>query len=119
MRIFARCLDLQCAKPSAERRTLSAAEAGHQREKKMSAVQTPKRPRIGRNGLGKIGGTDLRAAGAARVRGDFDIIADLSRRDHCPMPPVAQIRRQYEAAFANSCGERAASWRPPLRTPTF
>jgi 3-hydroxyisobutyrate dehydrogenase-like beta-hydroxyacid dehydrogenase len=35
---------------------------------------------------------------------DFDIIADVARHDHCPMPLVAQIRQQYEAAFANGCG---------------
>lgn len=37
---------------------------------------------------------------------DFDLIAEVSRRDHCPMPLVAQIRQQYEAAFANGCGDR-------------
>jgi 3-hydroxyisobutyrate dehydrogenase-like beta-hydroxyacid dehydrogenase len=36
---------------------------------------------------------------------DLDIIADVSRRDHCPMPLVALIRQQYEAAFANGCGD--------------
>jgi 3-hydroxyisobutyrate dehydrogenase-like beta-hydroxyacid dehydrogenase len=35
---------------------------------------------------------------------DFDIIADVARHDHCLMPLVAQIRQQYEAAFANGCG---------------
>jgi hypothetical protein len=32
---------------------------------------------------------------------DFDAIAEMSRQDHNPMPPVAQIRQPYEAAFAN------------------
>jgi 3-hydroxyisobutyrate dehydrogenase-like beta-hydroxyacid dehydrogenase len=36
---------------------------------------------------------------------DLDIIADVSRRDHCPAPLLAQIRQQYEAAFANHCGD--------------
>jgi 3-hydroxyisobutyrate dehydrogenase len=36
---------------------------------------------------------------------DFDIIADVSRQDHSPMPLVALIRQQYEAAFANGCGD--------------
>ena len=36
---------------------------------------------------------------------DFDIIAGVSRQDHCPMPLVAQIRQQYEAAFTNGCGD--------------
>ena len=40
-----------------------------------------------------------------QVMKDFDIIAEVSRRDHCPMPLVAQIRQQYEAAFANGCGD--------------
>ena len=36
---------------------------------------------------------------------DFDIIAEVSRRDHCPTPLIAQIRQQYEAAFANGRGD--------------
>ena len=40
-----------------------------------------------------------------QIMKDFDIIADVSRQDHCPMPLVAQIRQQYEAAFANGCGD--------------
>jgi 3-hydroxyisobutyrate dehydrogenase-like beta-hydroxyacid dehydrogenase len=40
-----------------------------------------------------------------QIMKDLDIIADVSRHDHCPMPLVAQVRQQYEAAFANGCGE--------------
>jgi 3-hydroxyisobutyrate dehydrogenase-like beta-hydroxyacid dehydrogenase len=40
-----------------------------------------------------------------QIMKDLDIIADVSRQDHCPMPLVAQIRQQYEAAFANGCGD--------------
>lgn len=36
---------------------------------------------------------------------DLDIVAGVSRQDHCPMPLVAQVRQQYEAAFANDCGD--------------
>ena len=36
---------------------------------------------------------------------DLDVIAEVSRQDHCPMPLVAQLRQQYEAAFANGCGD--------------
>jgi 3-hydroxyisobutyrate dehydrogenase-like beta-hydroxyacid dehydrogenase len=36
---------------------------------------------------------------------DLDIIAEVSRRDHCPTPLLAQIRQQYEAAFANGRGD--------------
>ena len=36
---------------------------------------------------------------------DFDIIAEVARQDHCPTPLTAQIRQQYEAAFASGCGE--------------
>jgi 3-hydroxyisobutyrate dehydrogenase-like beta-hydroxyacid dehydrogenase len=40
-----------------------------------------------------------------QIMKDFDIIADVSRQDHCPMPLVAQIRQQYEAAYANGGGD--------------
>ena len=36
---------------------------------------------------------------------DLDIISEVSRQDHCPMPLVAQLRQQYEAAFVNGCGD--------------
>jgi 3-hydroxyisobutyrate dehydrogenase-like beta-hydroxyacid dehydrogenase len=39
-----------------------------------------------------------------QIMKDLDLIAEVSRQDHCPMPLVAQIRQQYEAAFANGCG---------------
>jgi 3-hydroxyisobutyrate dehydrogenase-like beta-hydroxyacid dehydrogenase len=34
-----------------------------------------------------------------QIMKDLDIIGEVSRRDHCPMPLVAQVRQQYEAAF--------------------
>jgi 3-hydroxyisobutyrate dehydrogenase-like beta-hydroxyacid dehydrogenase len=40
-----------------------------------------------------------------QIMKDFDLIAEVSRQDHCPIPLVAQIRQQYEAAFANGCGD--------------
>jgi 3-hydroxyisobutyrate dehydrogenase-like beta-hydroxyacid dehydrogenase len=40
-----------------------------------------------------------------QIMKDFDLIAEVSRQDHCPMPLAAQIRQQYEAAFANGCGD--------------
>jgi hypothetical protein len=36
---------------------------------------------------------------------DLDIISDVSRQDHCPMPLVAQLRQLYEVAFVNGCGD--------------
>jgi 3-hydroxyisobutyrate dehydrogenase-like beta-hydroxyacid dehydrogenase len=39
-----------------------------------------------------------------QIMKDLDIIAEVSRQDHCPMPLVAQVRQQYEAAFVNGCG---------------
>jgi 3-hydroxyisobutyrate dehydrogenase-like beta-hydroxyacid dehydrogenase len=36
---------------------------------------------------------------------DLDIISEVSRHDHCPMPLVSQLRQQYEAAFVNGCGD--------------
>ncbi len=50
-------------------------------------------------------GTYEPASTVQQIMKDFDIIADVSRRDHCPMPLVAQIRQQYEAAFAAGCGD--------------
>lgn len=40
-----------------------------------------------------------------QIMKDFDLIAEVSRQDHCPIPLAAQIRQQYEAAFANGCGD--------------
>ncbi len=40
-----------------------------------------------------------------QIMKDLDIIAEVSRQDHCPMPLVAQVRQQYEAAFVNGCGD--------------
>jgi 3-hydroxyisobutyrate dehydrogenase-like beta-hydroxyacid dehydrogenase len=40
-----------------------------------------------------------------QIMKDLDIIADVSRQDHCPMPLAAQIRQQYEAAFTNGCAD--------------
>ena len=52
-----------------------------------------------------LNGTYAPAFTVQQIMKDFDIIADVSRQDHCPMPLVAQIRQQYEAAFANGCGD--------------
>jgi 3-hydroxyisobutyrate dehydrogenase-like beta-hydroxyacid dehydrogenase len=35
----------------------------------------------------------------------LDIIGEVSRQDHCPMPLAARVRQQYEAAFVNGCGD--------------
>jgi 3-hydroxyisobutyrate dehydrogenase-like beta-hydroxyacid dehydrogenase len=40
-----------------------------------------------------------------QIMKDFDLIAEVSRQDHCPIPLVAQVRQQYEAAFVNGCGD--------------
>lgn len=40
-----------------------------------------------------------------QIMKDFDILAEVSRHDHCPMPLAAQIRQQYEAAFAAGGGD--------------
>jgi 3-hydroxyisobutyrate dehydrogenase-like beta-hydroxyacid dehydrogenase len=52
-----------------------------------------------------VNGTYAPAFTVRQAMKDFDIIADVSRQDHSPMPLVAQIRQQYEAAFANGCGD--------------
>ena len=52
-----------------------------------------------------VNGTYAPAFTVRQIMKDFDIIADVSRRDHSPMPLVAQIRQQYEAAFASGCGD--------------
>ena len=40
-----------------------------------------------------------------QIMKDLDIIGEVSRQYHCPMPLVAPVRQQYEAAFANGCGD--------------
>ncbi len=40
-----------------------------------------------------------------QIMKNFDIVADVSRRDHCPMPLVAHVRQQFETAFANGCSD--------------
>jgi 3-hydroxyisobutyrate dehydrogenase-like beta-hydroxyacid dehydrogenase len=40
-----------------------------------------------------------------QIMKDLDIIAEVSRQDHCPMPLVAQVRQTYEAAFVDGCGD--------------
>jgi 3-hydroxyisobutyrate dehydrogenase-like beta-hydroxyacid dehydrogenase len=40
-----------------------------------------------------------------QIMKDLDIISDVARHDHCPIPLVAQIRQQYEAAFSGGCAE--------------
>jgi 3-hydroxyisobutyrate dehydrogenase-like beta-hydroxyacid dehydrogenase len=52
-----------------------------------------------------VNGTYAPAFTVRQVVKDFDIIADVSRRDHSPMPLFAQIRQQYEASFASGCGD--------------
>jgi 3-hydroxyisobutyrate dehydrogenase-like beta-hydroxyacid dehydrogenase len=52
-----------------------------------------------------VKGSYVPAFTVQQIMKDFDIIADVSRHDHCPMPLVAQIRQQYEAAFASGGGE--------------
>jgi 3-hydroxyisobutyrate dehydrogenase-like beta-hydroxyacid dehydrogenase len=39
-----------------------------------------------------------------QIMKDLDIIAGVSRQDDCPMPLVAHVSQQYEAAFVNGCG---------------
>ena len=46
------------------------------------------------------------AFSVSQIMKDFDLIAGVSRRDHCPTPLLAHIRQQYEAAFAAGCGDR-------------
>ena len=53
-----------------------------------------------------VNGTYAPAFTVQQIMKDFDLIAEVSRQDHCPMPLAAQIRQQYEAAFANGCGDR-------------
>jgi 3-hydroxyisobutyrate dehydrogenase-like beta-hydroxyacid dehydrogenase len=50
-----------------------------------------------------INGNYTPAFTVVQIMKDLDIIAEVSRQDHCPMPLVAQIRQQYEAAFASGC----------------
>ena len=52
-----------------------------------------------------VNGTYEPAFTVTQIMKDFDIVSEVSRQDHCPMPLVAQIRQQYEAAFANACGD--------------
>ena len=59
-----------------------------------------------------VNGTYAPAFTVQQIMKDFDLIAEVSRQDHCPMPLAAQIRQQYEAAFANGCGDRDSRARP-------
>jgi 3-hydroxyisobutyrate dehydrogenase-like beta-hydroxyacid dehydrogenase len=52
-----------------------------------------------------VNGTYAPAFTVRQIMKDFDLIAEVSRQDHYPMPLVAQIRQQYEAAFASGCGD--------------
>jgi 3-hydroxyisobutyrate dehydrogenase-like beta-hydroxyacid dehydrogenase len=52
-----------------------------------------------------VNGAYAPAFSVQQIIKDFDLIAEVSREDHCPMPLVAQIRQQYEAAFASGCGD--------------
>jgi 3-hydroxyisobutyrate dehydrogenase-like beta-hydroxyacid dehydrogenase len=40
-----------------------------------------------------------------QIMKDLDVIGEVSRQDHCPIPLAAQVRQQYEAAFVNGCGD--------------
>lgn len=42
----------------------------------------------------------------AQMMKDLDIVLAVGRSNHTPMPLVAQIRQQYEAAFAGGNGDR-------------
>jgi 3-hydroxyisobutyrate dehydrogenase-like beta-hydroxyacid dehydrogenase len=52
-----------------------------------------------------VNGTYAPSFTVQQIMKDFDLIAQVSRQDHCPMPLAAQIRQQYEGAFANGCGD--------------
>ena len=52
-----------------------------------------------------VNGNYAPAFAVQQLMKDFDLIAEVSRQDHCRMPLAAQIRQQYEAAFANGCGD--------------
>jgi 3-hydroxyisobutyrate dehydrogenase-like beta-hydroxyacid dehydrogenase len=52
-----------------------------------------------------IDGSYAPAFAVNQIMKDLDIIGEVSRQDHCPMPLAAQVRQQYEAAFVNGCGD--------------
>ncbi len=52
-----------------------------------------------------VNGTYAPAFTVQQIMKDFDLIAEVSRQDHCPMPLIAQIRQQYEGAFVNGYGD--------------
>ena len=52
-----------------------------------------------------VNGAYAPAFAVKQMMKDLDIIAEVSRQDHCPMPLAAQVRQQYEAAFVNGCGD--------------
>lgn len=51
-------------------------------------------------------GTYEPAFSVAQMMKDYDIALSVARSNHAPMPLLAQIREQYEAAFAGGSGER-------------
>lgn len=51
-------------------------------------------------------GTYEPAFTVAQMMKDYDIVLSVARSNHTPMPLLAQIRQQYEAAFAGGSGER-------------
>jgi 3-hydroxyisobutyrate dehydrogenase-like beta-hydroxyacid dehydrogenase len=52
-----------------------------------------------------VNGAYAPAFTVSQMMKDLDLISEVSRQDHCPMPLVAQLRQQYEAAFVNGCGD--------------
>jgi 3-hydroxyisobutyrate dehydrogenase-like beta-hydroxyacid dehydrogenase len=52
-----------------------------------------------------VNGAYAPAFTVSQMMKDLDIISDVSRQDHCPMPLVAQLRQLYEVAFVNGCGD--------------
>jgi 3-hydroxyisobutyrate dehydrogenase-like beta-hydroxyacid dehydrogenase len=52
-----------------------------------------------------VDGSYAPAFAVNQIMKDLDIIGEVSRQDHCPMPLAAQVRQQYEAAFVNGCGD--------------
>jgi 3-hydroxyisobutyrate dehydrogenase-like beta-hydroxyacid dehydrogenase len=52
-----------------------------------------------------VDGSYAPAFAVNQIMKDLDIISEVSRQDHCPMPLAAQVRQQYEAAFVNGCGD--------------
>lgn len=52
-----------------------------------------------------VDGSYAPAFAVNQIMKDLEFIGEVSRQDHCPIPLVAQVRQQYEAAFVNGCGD--------------